>query len=248
MSGWPTGGTIPIAPPIRVRKRVPAADAGPAETAAANTRTARRLTARLLATRLRLRCDRAPNWHQHVTGSSRPPPRALLESVQPRLAGAPGVRTSEGRPATVPVTSNTERRVKDDRPAVAFGASLVGAARRIANRKPHRVERYCCQARCNPRRADTSDRTEGLGSGDRLGGMTRTGVSRGRPGEPSYVAPSRDSNPLGVSSRPTWIRGIVSGAELLSVMPPWVVYAIVKPAARSACSTVSLNAPNGYAK
>ena len=57
-----------------------------------------------------------------------------------------------------------------------------------------------------------------------------------------------DSRPLGSSPRPTCTRGIVSGEALLSVVPPWVVYAIVKPAARTAWTTWSLKSPYGYAK
>ena len=55
-----------------------------------------------------------------------------------------------------------------------------------------------------------------------------------------YALPSSEISPPGVSERPTCTRGIVSGADALSVMPPAVVNPIVNPAARTARTTVSL--------
>ena len=51
-----------------------------------------------------------------------------------------------------------------------------------------------------------------------------SGVGEGDVGAVGHHAPpASPSTPSGVSARPTWIRGIVSGSLLLSVVPPAVV-------------------------
>ena len=62
----------------------------------------------------------------------------------------------------------------------------------------------------------------------RLGGLR--GASRPGTQSPTRALPwsrphppSADTKPLGVCARPTWIRGIVSGALVRSLLPPSVV-------------------------
>jgi hypothetical protein len=53
--------------------------------------------------------------------------------------------------------------------------------------------------------------------------LTRVCVFRARRCEPDQAPPSNDTKPLGVTARPMWSRGMVSGAAVLSLVPPIVV-------------------------